>query len=49
MHGGTGGAPKGDRNGRWRHGRYSAAHLAERREVVALIREMRRQMKAVGA
>jgi uncharacterized protein YjcR len=41
MHGGTNpGAPKGNRNA-LKHGRYSAAAIASRREVASLIRAMR--------
>ena len=41
MHGGKSpGAPIGNANAR-KHGRYSAEAIAERRRVVALIREMR--------
>jgi len=41
MHGGTGGAPKGERNGRWRHGRYSGDTIEARREARAIIRAIR--------
>ena len=41
MHGGTSpGAPKGNRNA-WKHGGYSAAAMASRREIAELIRAMR--------
>jgi hypothetical protein len=41
MHGGSNpGAPKGNRNA-WKHGRHSAAAIANRREVAELIRAMR--------
>jgi len=33
MHGGKGGAPKGVRNGAYRHGRHTAEAKAERREL----------------
>jgi len=34
------GAPKGERNGNYRHGYYTAEPIAERRSVRALIREL---------
>jgi hypothetical protein len=34
------GAPKGERNGNYRHGFYTAAAIAERRAVTALIRKL---------
>jgi uncharacterized protein YjcR len=41
MHGGTSpGAPKGNKNA-WKHGRYTAEAIAERREITALIRAMK--------
>jgi uncharacterized protein YjcR len=41
MHGGTSpGAPKGNRNA-FKHGRYSAEAIANRREIAALLREMK--------
>jgi len=40
MHGGTAGAPRGNRNALVR-GRYSAEAIAHRREVAVLIRAMR--------
>src|SRR3982751_5728672 len=41
MHGGKSpGAPKGKRNA-WKHGRYTADAIVERREVAALLRAMR--------
>ena len=41
MHGGkTPGAPKGNRNA-LKHGRYTAESVAERREVMALVRDMK--------
>lgn len=41
MHGGLSpGAPKGNQNA-FKHGRYSARYIAEKRRVAALIREMR--------
>jgi hypothetical protein len=42
MHGGAkgSGAPKGERNGHYRHGFYTAEAIAERRALKALIREL---------
>jgi hypothetical protein len=42
MHGGAygSGAPRGKRNGNYRHGFYTAEAIAERRAVRALIREL---------
>jgi uncharacterized protein YjcR len=42
MHGGTSpGAPRGNRNA-WKHGRYSAAALAEKKLISELLRHARR-------
>jgi hypothetical protein len=38
MHGGKGGAPAGERNGAYRHGRHTAEAKAERRELRRSIR-----------
>jgi hypothetical protein len=42
MHGGAhgSGAPKGERNGHYRHGFYTAGAIAERQALKALIREL---------
>jgi hypothetical protein len=40
-HGARGGAPTGERNGRYRHGGFTKAALAERRAVSKLVREAR--------
>jgi hypothetical protein len=46
MHGGTNpGAPKGNRNA-FKHGRYTAEAIANRREVAALLRAMRALARA---
>ena len=42
LHGGKGGGPKGEKNGAYRTGRYTAEAKEERREQRALIRELRR-------
>jgi hypothetical protein len=43
MHGGAPGtgAPRGERNGNYRHRRRALAALAERRELMAFLREAR--------
>jgi hypothetical protein len=41
LHGGKGGGPKGERNGAYRTGRYTAEAKAERRQLRILIRELR--------
>ncbi|WP_407640391.1 hypothetical protein [Altererythrobacter xiamenensis] len=43
MHGGArgSGAPKGKRNGMWRHGGFTAEAVALRREVHELLRSIR--------
>lgn len=47
-HGARGGAPRGERNGSYRHGLYSNEALAYRREVSELLREARATMSMVG-
>jgi glucans biosynthesis protein len=42
LHGGKGGGPRGERNGAYRTGRYTAEAKAERRQMRAVIRELRR-------
>jgi len=42
LYGGKGGGPKGERNGAYRIGRYTAEARAERQAALALIRELRR-------
>jgi hypothetical protein len=49
MHGGTGGAPKGKRNGAYRHGRYTLDALAERRQARATTRRIRELVAYLGA
>jgi hypothetical protein len=44
--GGKGGGAKGERNGAYRTGRYSAEAKAERQAARALIRELRRLINA---
>jgi hypothetical protein len=44
LHGGKGGGPRGEKNGAYRTGRYTAEAKAERPQMRALIRELRRMM-----
>ena len=47
MHGGKSpGAPRGNSNA-YRHGRYTAEAIAERRRIATLLRSMRRLMEEV--
>ena len=48
MHGGKGGAPKGERNGAYCTGRYTAEAKAERRATRALLRDLRRLIIDAG-
>lgn len=48
FHGARGGAPKGERNGNFRHGLFSNEALEYRHEVTMLLREARALMSAVG-
>ena len=41
LHGGKGGGPKGERNGAYQTGRYTAEAKAERRQLRLLLRELR--------
>ena len=41
FHGAGGGAPKGERNGMYRHGEYTAEAIAERKVLTDLIRQTR--------
>jgi hypothetical protein len=46
LHGGAStGAPRGERNGPYKTGFYTADAIAERRRIRALIREMKRTLK----
>ena len=48
MHGGASpGAPKGETNGRYRNGRYTAESIALRREIGDMLREAREQLAFV--
>jgi hypothetical protein len=46
LHGGKGGGPKGERNGAYRTGRYTAEAKAERQATRILIRELQRLIDA---
>ncbi len=47
FHGAGGGAPKGKRNGQYRHGRFTQEAIAERRAVSALLRGARETLAGV--
>lgn len=44
FHGAGGGAPKGERNGMYRHGQYTAAAIAERKALADLLRQVRQTL-----
>jgi hypothetical protein len=50
MHGGAAGsgAPKGDRNGNWRHGRFTCEAIAERRATRGLLHSTRDTLAALS-
>ena len=55
MHGGKAGAPKGKRNGQWKHGRFTQEAIEERRqraqrgrEEYARLRELERLGRSIG-
>ena len=47
MHGAHGGAPAGECNGRYRHGRYTREAITRRAYVQALLRACRDQIEAL--
>jgi hypothetical protein len=49
MHGGAAGsgAPKGERNGNWRHGRFTCEAIAERRVARGLVRSAHDMLAAL--
>ncbi len=49
FHGAGGGAPKGKRNGQYRHGLYTQEAIAERRALSALLRESRKSLDSLLA
>jgi hypothetical protein len=48
LHGGKGGGPKGERNGAYRTGRYTAEAKAERQATRALLSALRRLIDTAG-
>jgi len=49
MHGGASpGAPKGERNGSYKHGQFTTEAIESRRVLNALIRELRRAAEQVA-
>jgi hypothetical protein len=46
MHGAYAGAPKGPRNGAWRHGEYSHKARLRRQEMRQLLRMVRQELEA---
>ncbi len=47
-HGAGGGAPKGKRNGQYRHGLYTQEAIAERRALSALLRASQKSLDAIS-
>ena len=47
FHGARGGGPKGKRNGRYKHGRFTAEAIANRRAISELVRQTRRSAAAI--
>ena len=47
FHGAGGGAPKGERNGMYRHGEYTAEAIAERKALAHLLRQARETLNEV--
>jgi len=48
MHGGASpGAPRGKRNGNYKHGRFTAEAIESRRTLNAMIRELRRAAQQI--
>jgi glucans biosynthesis protein len=50
MHGGASGsgAPKGERNGNWRHGRFTCEAIAERQAARGVLRSARDMLTALA-
>lgn len=44
FHGAGGGAPKGERNGMYRHGEYTAEAIADRKALADLLLQVRRTL-----
>src|SRR5690348_5507235 len=49
LHGGKGGAPRGERHGRFLHGMRTIEAIEQRRMTTALIREFRRNLAMLDA
>jgi hypothetical protein len=47
MHGAGGGAPRGKRNGNYRHGQRTLEAMAPRAEISALVRESQRTASSI--
>ena len=47
FHGARAGAPTGEANGQYRHGRYTKVALAERRVVADLVREAKATLAGI--
>ena len=47
MHGGKAGAPKGKRNGQWKHGRFTQEAIEERRQRAQRGREAMARVRAL--
>ena len=45
MHGARGGAPRGERNGRWKHGRFACDAIESRRTVRQIVRDMQQTLR----
>jgi hypothetical protein len=49
MHGGSSpGAPKGEQNGNWQHGRFTNEAIAQRRDLNAWIRSVQRAAREMA-
>jgi hypothetical protein len=47
FHGAGGGAPRGERNGMYRHGEYTAKAIAERKSLANLLRQTRQTLEDI--
>jgi hypothetical protein len=47
-HGAGGGAPRGERNGMYRHGLYTKEAIAERRALAKMLRQCREELNTLG-
>ena len=48
LHGGRGGAPKGKRNGNYRHGQFTEENMTARKESMSRVRELECLGRTVG-